>query len=247
MTALTNTPDIARPPREWSEALKVIGTATIASTLQRLGIRNAHIVGPLQRHDGRVAAGPALTLQFMPKREDVFGADEYEQPELQLHRHVMYHTQPGDMVVVDARGDLKSGIFGDMMLTYFKGKGGVGCVVDGCVRDFRNVRKIDVGLWTTGLTPNFHAQTDIMPFAVNVPISCGGTLVFPGDIVVADDDGAIVVPVKLAGQVIEMGAEHHDWEVFSKLRLEQGGEMRRYYPLTEEARPEYEEWRKHNP
>ena len=134
----------------------------------------------------------------MPKREDVFGADEYEQPELQLHRHVMYHTQPGDMVVVDARGDLKSGIFGDMMLTYFKGKGGVGCIVDGCIRDFKNVKKIDVGLWTTGLTPNFHAQTDIMPFAVNVPISCGGTLVFPGDIVVADDDGAIVVPVKLA-------------------------------------------------
>lgn len=195
MSALTNTPDITRPPREWSEALKMIGTATIASTLQRLGIRNAHIVGPVQRHDGRVAAGPALTLQFMPKREDVFGADEYEQPELQLHRHVMYHTQPGDMVVVDARGDLKSGIFGDMMLTYFKGKGGVGCVVDGCIRDFKNAKKIDVGLWTTGLTPNFHAQTDIMPFAVNVPISCGGTLVFPGDIVVADDDGAIVVPL----------------------------------------------------
>jgi len=247
MSALTNTPDITRPPREWSEALKMIGTATIASTLQRLGIRNAHIVGPVQRHDGRVAAGPALTLQFMPKREDVFGADEYEQPELQLHRHVMYHTQPGDMVVVDARGDLKSGIFGDMMLTYFKGKGGVGCVVDGCIRDFKNAKKIDVGLWTTGLTPNFHAQTDIMPFAVNVPISCGGTLVFPGDIVVADDDGAIVVPVKLAEQVIALGGEHHDWEEFSKQRLEQGGEMRRYYPLTEEARPEYEEWRRAHP
>ena len=247
MSALTDTPDITRPPREWSDKLAVIGTATIASTLQRLGIRNAHIVGPVQRHDGRVAAGPALTLQFMPKREDVFGADEYEQPELQLHRHVMYHTQPGDMVVVDARGDLKSGIFGDMMLTYFKGKGGVGCIVDGCIRDFKNVRKIDVGLWTTGLTPNFHAQTDIMPFAVNVPISCGNTLVFPGDIVVADDDGAIVVPVKLAEQVIELGGEHHDWEEFSKLRLEQGGEMKRYYPLTEEARPEYEEWRKAHP
>jgi len=104
-----------------------------------------------------------------------------------------------------------------------------------------------VGLWTTGLTPNFHAQTDIMPFAVNVPISCGGTLVFPGDIVVADDDGAIVVPVKLAQEVIALGGEHHDWEEFSKQRLELGGEMRRYYPLTEEARPEYEEWRREHP
>lgn len=241
---MIETPDIVRPPREWSQRLEEIGTATISSTLQRLGIRNPHIVGPIQRHDGRSAAGPALTLQFMPKREDVFGDNEYEDPELQLHRHVLYHTQPGDMVVVDARGDLKSGIFGEMMLTYFKGKGGVGCIIDGCVRDFKNVKQIDVGLWTTGLTPNFHAQTDIMPYAVNGPIACGDTFVMPGDIVVADDDGAVVVPVKLAEQVIEIGGEHHEWEAFSKLRLEQGGELKRYYPLTEEARPEYETWRR---
>jgi regulator of RNase E activity RraA len=244
---MIETPDITRPPRAWSDALLKLGTATVSGTLQRLGVRNSHLVGPVQRHDGRAAAGPALTLQFMPKREDVFGDDEYEQPELQLHRHVLYHTQPGDMVVVDARGDLKSGIFGEMMLTYFLGKGGVGCVIDGCVRDFPNVKNIGVGLWTTGLTPNFHAQTDIMPFAVNGPIACGNALVMPGDIVVADDDGAVVVPVKLAEQVIAMGGEHHDWEEFSKLRLEAGGDLRRYYPLTEEARPEYEEWRKNHP
>jgi regulator of RNase E activity RraA len=241
---MIETPDIARPPREWSDKLAEIGTATISSTLQLLGIRNSHIVGPVQRHDGRAAAGPALTLGFVPKREDVYGDDEYEEPELQLHRHVLYHTQPGDMVVVDARGDMKSGVFGEMMLTYFRGLGGVGCVIDGCVRDFRHVREIDIGLWTTGLTPNFHAQTDIMPFVVNGPITPGNCLVMPGDIVVADDDGAVVVPVKLAEQVIEMGSEHHDWEEFSKQRLEAGGDLRRYYPLTEAARPEYEAWRK---
>ncbi len=239
---MIDTPDITRPPREWSEKLRSIGTATVSGTLQRLGVRNSHLVGPLQRHDGRSAAGPALTLQFMPKREDVYGNDEYDQPELQLHRHVLYHTQPGDMVVVDARGDMKSGVFGEMMLTYFKGKGGVGCIIDGCVRDFPHVKEIDIGLWTTGLTPNFHAQTDIMPFAVNGPIACGDALVLPGDIVVADDDGAVVVPVTLAEQVIAMGSEHHDWEEFSKIRLEQGGDLRRYYPLTEAARPEYEDW-----
>jgi regulator of RNase E activity RraA len=246
-TEMIETPDITRPPRQWSEALKILGTATISSTLQRLGIRNPHIVGPIARHDGRVAAGPALTLQFMPKREDVYGNDEYDQPELQLHRHVLYHTQPGDMVVVDARADPKSGVFGEMMLTYFRGKGGVGCIIDGCIRDFPHVKEIDIGLWTTGLTPNFHAQTDIMPFAVNGPIACGNALVLPGDIVVADDDGAVVVPVTLAEKVIEIGGEHHDWEQFSKLRLEQGGELKKYYPLTEAARPEYEAWRKANP
>ena len=177
--------------------------------------------------------------QFLPKREDVFGADEYEQPELQLHRHVMYHTQPGDMMVVDARGDLRSGIFGEMMLTCFKVRG-VGCVIDGCLRD---AEKIDIDLWTTGLTPNLHAQTDIMPYGLNVPIACGGVFVIPGDIVVGDDDGAIVVPVSLAEKVIEKGSEHHDWEEFVKMRLEGGGDMRLHYPLTDVARPEYEAWR----
>ena len=73
-----------------------------------------------------VAAGPALTLQCMPKREDLFAGAEYDNPELQLHRHVMFPARAGDMIVVDARGDMGSGIFGEMMLTYLKGRGGAG-------------------------------------------------------------------------------------------------------------------------
>ena len=84
---------------------------------------------------GRTAAGPALTLQCMPKREDLFGGAEYDNPDLQLHRHVMFPAQAGDMIVVDARGDMGSGIFGEMMLTFFAGRGGAGVVVDGCIRD----------------------------------------------------------------------------------------------------------------
>ena len=170
-----------------------------------MGIRNAHICGPTARTAGRAIAGPALTLQFMPKREDLYGEDEYAEPEKQLHRHVLYHTQPGDIVVVDARGDMKSGVFGDMMLTYFKGKGGIGVVVDGCLRDYPNTKQLDLGLWISGLTPNFHTQTDLMPFGVNIPIACGGVLVMPGDIIVADDDGAVVVPVKLAPRADRAG------------------------------------------
>jgi regulator of RNase E activity RraA len=187
-------------------------------------------------------AGPALTLQFVPKREDIYGEDEYAEPERQLHRHVLYHTQPGDIVVVDALGDMKSGIFGEMMLTYFKGKGGAGVVIDGCLRDIANIHKIDLGLWIRGVTPNFHTQTGIMPFAVNVPIACGGCLVMPGDIIVADDDGAVVVPAALAERLIEEARVTHGWEVFSRERLAAGGDLRRYYPLMDAARPEYEAW-----
>ena len=117
---------------------------------------------------GKSIVGPALTLQFLPQRPDLFSEGEYADPETQLHRHVLYHVQEGDVVVVDARGDMRSGIFGDMMSTYFKGRGGAGIVIDGCMRDRPNVEKLDLALWLKGWTPNYHVQTDIYPNAVNV-------------------------------------------------------------------------------
>ena len=241
---MLETPDIQRPPKELVEGLSHVSSATASGVLSRLGVRNAHIVGPTSRVPGKVSVGPALTLQFMPKREDVHKRGEYVGPEMQLHRHVLYHTQPGDVVVVDARGDLSSGVFGEMMLTYFTGRGGVGVVIDGCIRDFPGAKDLGIGLWLKGVTPNFHAQTNIFPHAVNVPIACSGTFVMPGDIIIADDDGAVVVPIALAPEVLEKASAHHEWEEFSRIRLSQGGDLRRYYPLTDDAREEYEEWRK---
>lgn len=238
------THDITRPPPEWSAALAGIGAATTSGTLYHMGVSNTHILGPVPwgKTDGRCLAGPALTLQFMPKREDMYNDAEYAEPEKQLHRHALYHTQPGDFVVVDSCASMNSGVFGEMMLTYFQGKGGIGVVIDGCIRDWPNSRDLDLGFWIRGLTPHFHTMTTLMPFAVNTPISCGGVLVLPGDIIVADDDGAVVVPVELAEEVIEKASEHHEWEIFSRQRLAEGGELTRYYPLSDAARPEYEQW-----
>ncbi len=196
---------------------------------------------------GKSIAGPALTLLMMPKREDLYGDGEYNDPEKQLHRHVLYHTQPGDVVVVDARGDMTAGIFGEMMMTYFKGRGGAGMVIDGCIRDYPGQQDFDMPLWIRGLTPNFHTQTGLMPFDFNCPIACGGVTVIPGDIIVADDDGAVVVPAALVDTVIEDAAAHHEWEEFSKIKLLEGGDLRRYYPLHADAQGEYEAWRKLNP
>jgi len=240
----TDIPDIVRPDRALAQALARIGTATASSELSRMGVRNPFIRGPVPLNPGRSVAGPALTLQFMPKREDLFGGNEYDNPELQLHRHVMFPAQAGDMIVVDARGDMASGIFGEMMLTFFAGRGGAGVVVDGCIRDSAEAKKLDLGVWVRGVTPNYHAQTAIIPFAVNVPVACGGALVMPGDIVVADDDGAVVVPAALAPQLVAAASEHAEWEEFSRLRLSQGGDLRKYYPLTEEVQDEYLAWRK---
>jgi regulator of RNase E activity RraA len=236
--------DIARPPRDLVDALAKIGSATLSSELSRhMGIRDAHIRGPKPLKKGRTIAGPALTLQCMPKREDLYGDAEYDNPEQQLHRHVLYPTQPGDVVVVDARGDLGSGIFGEMMLTFFAGRGGVGVVIDGCIRDSAAAAELDLGIWVKDVTPNYHAQTNIIPFAVNVPIACANVLVIPGDIIVGDDDGVVLVPIGLAPKLVEIAGQHAEWEVFTRLRLAEGGDMRKYYPLNAEGEAEYKVWR----
>lgn len=244
---MTHTPDITRPSKDLVAAVLAVGAASASSTLAHMGVRNCHILGPVAQQTGKAIAGPALTLQFMPKREDLYGDGEYIDPEKQLHRHVLYHVQDGDIVVVDARGDMTSGVFGDMMSTYFKGRGGAGMVIDGCLRDRPNLDKLEIPTWIRGWTPNFHTQTNLMPFAVNTPIACGGVTVMPGDIIVADDDGAVCVPAALAGEMVKQANQHHEWEDFSRMMLKQGAPLQRYYPLHEDARGEYEEWRKSNP
>lgn len=238
-------PDIKRPDKKLVQGLAEVGSATAAGDLSKLGIRDAHLRGLKSWTPGKAIAGPAVTLQFMPKREDQYQQDEYSDPEEQLHRHALYISQEGDIVVVDARGHMGSGVFGDMMLTYFAGKGGAGIVIDGCIRDWPKAQKLEnLGFWLKGTTPNFHTQTDIFPYAVNVPIACCETLVMPGDIIVADDDGATVVPISLAEQLLERASHHAEWEDFSRERLMQGGDLRRYYPLHNDARDEYEQWKK---
>ena len=226
------------------DALRDIGTATIAGALaKQAGIRNPHLVGLTPFNPGAVACGQAVTLQFMPKREDVHWGDEYAAaPERELHRRAIMACQPGDIIVVDARGSMSSGVFGEMMLTSFKARGGEGVVIDGCIRDYPEVRQLDLGLWLRGVTPNFHTQTDIFPHAVNVPIACAGCFIVPGDIIVADDDGAVVVPYALADEIVEIAGAKMEWEVFSRMKLEEGGRLDKYYPLDDEAQKEYEAW-----
>ncbi len=234
---------IPRLTAEQRAILREVGTATISSQLAKMGIRDAHFTGIGQLTDGEAIAGTALTLKFMPKREDLYKVDEYASPEVQLHRHVLYAVQEGDVVVVDGRGNISSGLFGEMMLTYLLGRGGAGLVIDGCIRDWPQVKDMGLGVWARGTTPNYHTQTDLMPFDYNCPIACGDTTVIPGDAIVADGDGAVVIPAALVEAIIEKAATHHDWEDFSRERLREGADMRRYYPLSDEARPEYEQWR----
>jgi len=244
---MIDTPTIERPSKHLIEGLKGLGSATIAGSLGHRGFHNPHMTGILPQTKGKSIVGPAITLQCLPQRPDLFNEGEYADPETQLHRHVLYQLEEGDVVVVDARGDMRSGIFGDMMSTYFKGRGGAGIVIDGCMRDRPNVEKLDLALWLKGWTPNYHVQNEIFPNAVNVTVACGGVTVVPGDIIVADDDGAVVVPVSMAEVIIEDAKKHADWEEFSRMKLMQGESLKRYYPLHPDAQAEYESWRRLNP
>lgn len=235
---------ITRPSADLVERVRQIGAATASATLAHMGLPNCYITGPTSWNRHKVVAGPAVTLQMMPKREDMFEEGEYSDVEKQLHRHLLYQVEKGDMVVVDARADMTSGIFGDMMSTYFKGRGGAGMVIDGCVRDWGKIEQLDIPMWIRGVTPNYHTQTKLMPHAVNVTVACGDTTVVPGDIIVADDDGAVCVPVALAEQMVEKAQRDHGWEEFSKMKLLQGESLKRYYPLHKDAVPEYEAWLK---
>lgn len=237
-------PAYNRPDPKLIEQLRDVSSATAAATLHRMGIRQTYMDSPLPRTPGSKVVGPAVTLQFMPQREDVGSGKKQEGIEKRTALWSVFDAvEPGDVLVVQAFGDPYTGCMGDMLSTYFKGRGGVGIVVDGSIRDWPKIRQMDIPVWTKGFTPNYASQTHLFPWAYNVPIACSMVLVLPGDIIIADDDGAVVVPAKMAPMVVEHTVEHEEWEVFSRIKLLEGGSIMKYYPLNDEGWAEYEVWR----
>ncbi|MBC8075622.1 MAG: ribonuclease activity regulator RraA [Chloroflexales bacterium] len=237
-------PPFQRPSPDLIRRLDAVGSATASAVLHRLGVRQTFIQGPLPRKPGSKVIGPAVTLQFMPQREDVASGLGQEKTEKVTALWAVFETvQPGDVLVVQAWGDMYTGCMGEMLLTYFMGRGGAGVVVDGCIRDWPHIQQMPLPVWTRGFTPNYASQGTLFPWAYNVPIACARVLVLPGDIIIADDDGAVLVPINLAEVVIQHTVEHEEWEVFSRIRLAEGGDLRKYYPLNEEGWAEYEAWK----
>jgi regulator of RNase E activity RraA len=238
-------PDFARPAAALLEKLRHVSSATASAMLHKLGIRQTFIHGPIPRMPGSKVVGPAVTLQFMPQREDIASGAGQEKSEKRTALWAVFEAvQPGDVLVIQAWSDPYTGCMGEMLTTYFKGRGGIGVVVDGCVRDWPNIQKIGVPFWTVGLTPNYASQSTLFPWAYNVPVAVDRVLVLPGDIIIADDDGAVMVPAQMAHIVAEHTVEHEEWEVFSRIKLAEGGALEKYYPLNDEGWAEYEAWRK---
>jgi regulator of RNase E activity RraA len=237
-------PAVERPDPQLIEDLREVSSATASAMLHKMGIRQTFIQGPVPRKPGAKVVGSAITLQFMPQREDVASGAAQENVEKSSALWAVFaEVKPGDVLVIQAWGDPYTGCLGEMLTTFFKTQGGVGIVVDGSVRDWPRIQEIDIPLWTKGFTPNYASQTHLFPWAYNVPVAVGGVLVLPGDIIIADDDGAVVVPVQMAPVVAQKTREHEDWETFSRIKLTEGGSLYKYYPLSEEGRREYEAWK----
>jgi regulator of RNase E activity RraA len=232
-----------RATPELLAGFSTISTASASAALHFLGVSNVTVVGPTSRTPGAHIAGSAVTLQFMPRREDVVSGSDEEAEQHSALWAVFDDIRAGDLLVVQGYGDTSTGCLGEMLLSSLQGLGGLGAVVDGCIRDSPEVAKLDIPVWTKGVTPNFASQASLFPWAYDVPIACGGVLVLPGDVVLADGDGVVIVPHTLAQAVLDASRERQDWEDFSRVRLREGGALRRYYPLSDEAVPEYEAWR----
>jgi regulator of RNase E activity RraA len=182
----------------------------------------------------------------MPLREDVYSdagvTQEYVERSTALWA-ALDHIEPGDVLVVQAYGSSKSGVVGEMLGKHLLNRGGLGVVVDGGVRDSAKLVEIGLPVWSNGPTPHYASQGELIPWAYRVPVAVGGALIIPGDVIVADDDGAVVIPIRRAEAVLEASTRHEAWEEFSRQRLAEGGALRRYYPLDEVGEREYQAWR----
>lgn len=237
-------PGFERAGSDLLRRMDAISAATACAKLHGMGVTRTAVQGPTALETGSRVVGSAVTLQFMPQREDVASGlgQEYVERTTALWA-VLETIQPGDVLVVQAYGSSFTGCFGDMLVRYFKRRGGAGIVVDGRIRDAARVRELGVPIWCTGTTPHYASQTDLFPWAYDVPVAAGGVLCLPGDVVVADDDGAVIVPSTRALELVQDAEDHEDWESFSRMRLEEGARLSDYYPLTQDSRAEYEAWR----
>ncbi len=236
-----------RPPKELIEPFWELGTAAISSALREVcGIRRAFITGPVSYTPGLKMVGTAVTLSFLPKREDQAETMEQENEESQESTSALWAAviavQEGDVLVVDCRGNMQTGCLGDMLMTGIHAKGCRGLVVDGCVRDTPHAKKLGLPLYLKGATPHNAGHYEMYPWDYNVAIGCGGILVLPGDIIVGDDDGVVVVPPKVAPKIIECSKTRETREVFERMKLKETGDVRKYYPMNAEGEKEYVEW-----
>jgi regulator of RNase E activity RraA len=233
---------------ETRDKLKGVSTATLSSALYKRGLRNQMIqdVRPLSAPKGGSMVGEAYTLRYMPAREDlnpmtVFRDHSHPQ------RRAVEECPPGAILVMDSRKDARAASAGGILVTRLMIRGVGGIVTDGGFRDSAEIAQLDM--------PSYHnrpsAPTNItlhQAIDLNVPIGCGDAPVFPGDIVVGDTDGVIVIPAGIVEEITADAIEMTAYEDFVTERVRAGQKTFGLYPPTDQTNLDaFAIWRKqHN-
>jgi regulator of RNase E activity RraA len=222
---------------ETLDVLSRVTTATITTILLKRGLRNLWLRGPmpLPPYAGRVV-GPVFTLRFIPAREDLATPESWSSPT--STRAAIEDMPEGVIAVADAMGVSDAGIFGDILCARMQKRGVAGLVTDGVVRDLAGIRESGLPVWAQGAAapPSIAGLT----FAGwQEPIGCGGVAVFPGDICVADEDGAVIIPRAELDHVLDHAPEQERMEGWIMDEVARGVPLPGLYPMNDDTKVRY--------
>ena len=224
------------------EILRKVTSATITTMLLKKGIRRCWLNGPKPLVPaGERIVGRAFTLRVIPVREDVATPESWGHPV--STRAAVEEMPEGVIAVADAMGVTSAGIFGDSRCARMKKRSVAALVTDGVVRDRAGVVMSGLPVWSSGVAAP--ASVNGLTFVGwQQPIGCGGCAIFPDDVIVADEDGVVVIPQNLLEFVAHEGAEHELYESWVFAEVENGVKLPGLYPPNDEAKARYTAWRK---
>ncbi len=219
--------------------LNAVSTATLAGQLQARGMRNSFLSGLKPLNEGQRMLGYAHTLRYVPKREDF----ERREQGPNAQRRAVESIEQDEILIVEARGEAHAGTIGDIFAQRVKSLGGAGVITDGALRDTPAIAKIGLPVYHqsshAATLGRFHTPLDHQ-----IPIACAGVTVFPGDIIVGDGEGAVVIPALIAEEVANASYIQEIEEEFAFLKVAEGESSIGLFPLSDARRPEFEEWLK---
>jgi regulator of RNase E activity RraA len=223
------------------QALAGVTTATLTTVLLKKGLRNVWIRGalPLAERLPSRRVGRAFTLRFVPAREDLATPASWASP---ISTRAAIEAMPaGAIAVVDAMGTVDAGIFGDILCARMARRGVAALVSDGVVRDLAGVLATGLAVWCRGTAAP--ASVNGLTFVGwQEPIGCGGVAVMPNDVIVADGDGAVVIPAGLVADVVAAAVEQERLEGWIMGEVDAGVTLPGLYPANDATRARYEAW-----
>ena len=216
--------------------------AGLSQQLRKRGLDNVTIDGVRPLHPGAKLVGLARTLRFVPNREDLFDSHGGG---YNAQKRAFDAVGEGEVIVIEARGESGSGTLGDILAIRAHARGAAGIVTDGGVRDIDAVSAVGIPVYTAGAHPAVLGRRHV-PWDADVTIACGGTTVQPGDILVGDADGVIVIPPALAAEVADAALEQEIEDGWITERVAEGHAVDGLFPLAGEWKDRYRAWRATN-